>query len=107
MAPGEAKMAGPVPSCHFKPTDGASASMSVQYYERGDANFDPIRNMMIKEPVDITGAGTKAVRNKDGSLLLVVANGHLGVVIAMAVGKKAGPTAGAAEAFAPVLASRL
>jgi hypothetical protein len=106
VKPAEARMAGPVPSCRYKSEEGG-ASVSVQYYERGEANYEPVRSMMIKEPVDITGAGTKAVRNRDGSLLFVLANGHLGVVIAMAIGKNAGPTAAAADAFAPVLAGRL
>lgn len=99
-------MRGPVPTCHFKSEEGG-ASVTVQYYERGAENFGSIGSMMIKNPIEISGAGTKAVRNSDGSLLFVLANGHLGVVIATAMGKNAGPTAAAAEAFALVLAGRL
>jgi hypothetical protein len=94
-----------VPSCRYK-LDGGAGSVSIQFHEHG-TTFDSVKGIMVKEPTDIAGAGDKAVRNPDGSLLLVQAHGHMGVVIAMAFGKDAGPTAAAAEAFAPVLAGRL
>jgi hypothetical protein len=103
---GEARMTGPVPSCRFKPEAGPG-SVSLQYYERGEANIEPIRGMMLKDGVEISGVGTKAYRNPDGSLFMVLANGHLGVVIVMALGQKTKPTAANAEDFAKTLAGRL
>ena len=81
--------------------------MSLQYFERGADNFDAVSSMMIKDAVTIAGVGTKAVRNPDGSLVAVLANGHMAMLAVIALGKNNGPTPAAADAFATAVAGRL
>jgi hypothetical protein len=103
--PGEMRKTGPVPSCHFRP-DGASGSLTLQYFERGEANYDQIRGMMLKSPIEIAGVGTKAARDTNGSVFMVLANGHLAVVVSMIAAKER-PQPNVVEDFAKTLAGRL
>jgi hypothetical protein len=98
-------MFGPVPACLFK-ADGAMGSVNVTYVEHGDRGFDQLSGTMVKGAVPIADAGTKAVRNNDGTVMVVLANGHVATVVRMGANKDR-PLPSVADDLAKTVAGRL
>jgi hypothetical protein len=101
---------GVVPTCNFRGTVASTGMLSVRVYrERGENALESILGAKLfgATPVEIAGAGTRAIRAADSASLAVLVDQRLVVVTVAGLGKDGGPTPAAAEAVAHTIAGRL